>query len=106
MQWDLGVQGLALMAGLALGFGILAGLLAGGGTARRVRTAAIGAAACFVAGLVTSEVFFGWATEVELQPNVDGLSTDEVLLACAVTTVVVVVLARAFTRRSERPGGP
>lgn len=34
----------------------------------------------FVAGILVSEVWFGWATEEELQPNIDGLSFDEVLL--------------------------
>jgi hypothetical protein len=34
----------------------------------------------FVAGLLTSEVWFGWATQEELQPNMDGLSFDEAVL--------------------------
>ena len=40
----------------------------------------IAAAGYFVGGLFISEVWFGWATQEELQPNIDGLSFDEVLL--------------------------
>jgi hypothetical protein len=57
----------------------------------------------FVIGLFVSEVLFGWATEVELQPNIDGLSFDEVLITWLVA-IVVVLVARAFAwRRSHRP---
>lgn len=50
------------------------------------------ARSCFGAGLLTSEVFLaaarlqsesGWATEEDLQPNIDGLSRDQVLLSSA-----------------------
>ena len=41
----------------------------------------IAAGAYFICGLLISEGWFGWATEEELQPNIDGLSFDEVLLA-------------------------
>jgi hypothetical protein len=57
----------------------------------------------FVIGLFVSEVLFGWATEVELQPNIDGLSVDEVLITWLVA-IVGVLGARAFGwRRSHRP---
>lgn len=101
MQWDLGLQSLALLAAMSLGFGVLAGLVAGRGLAHRLWTSTITAVACFAVGLLTSEVWFGWATEEELQPNIDGLSFDEVLLSGAVTTALVVLVMR---RLAPRPG--
>jgi hypothetical protein len=112
VQWDLGPEGLALLAALSLGFGVLAGLLVGGAIAHRLRATAVATAACFGVGLLTSEVFFGWATEEELQPNVDGLSRDEVLLSGVLTTVAVVLVMRYLARRAaradraSRPGPP
>lgn len=44
---------------------------------------------------------FGWATEEELQPNVDGLSRDEVLLSSVLTTAMVVLVMRYVARRRE-----
>ncbi len=102
MQWDLGIQGLAVLVALSLGFGVVAGLLVGGGFSHRGWATVIAAVACFGAGLLTSEVWFGWATEEELQPNIDGLSRDEVLLSSALTTVVVVVAMRWVSRRARR----
>ncbi|HEX2895539.1 MAG TPA: hypothetical protein VHO29_16170 [Marmoricola sp.] len=80
MQWDLGLEGLGLMAVMAIGFGAVSGLIAGGSPRRRLRSAALALVLGFGFGLFTSEVWFGWATEEELQPNIDGLSFDEVLL--------------------------
>ena len=99
MQWDLGLQGLALLAAMSLGFGVLAGLLVGGDLANRLWSVAITAVACFGVGLFTSEVWFGWATEEELQPNVDGLSFDEAFLSGVVTTALVVLVMRRLARR-------
>ncbi len=101
MQWDLGFHGLALLGAMSLGFGVLAGLIGGRGLAHRLRSIAITAVACFGVGLFTSEVLFGWATEEDLQPNIDGLSFDEVLLSGVVATAVVVLVAR---RLAHRPG--
>ena len=50
-------------------------------------------------------MLFGWATEEELQPNIDGLSRDEALLSSVVTTAIVVLVMRYLARRSER-GAP
>ena len=36
MQWDLGLQGLAVLAALSLGFGVMAGLLVGHGVSHRL----------------------------------------------------------------------
>jgi uncharacterized membrane protein YebE (DUF533 family) len=101
MQWDLGLQGLALLGVMSVGFGILAGLVVGNGAAYRLLATAITTVACFGLGLVTSEVLFGWATQEELQPNIDGLSRDEVLLSSVLTTAVVVLVMRYLARRAE-----
>jgi hypothetical protein len=61
--------------------------------------------ACFGMGLISSEVVFGWATEEELQPNVDGLSRDEVLLSSLVTTALVVFVMRHMFRGHARHRG-
>lgn len=107
MQWDLGLWGLAVLGAISLGFGAFAALVTGGAAARRLGAAAITTAACLVVGVLTSEGLFGWATEEELQPNVDGLSRDEVLLSGVLTTAVVVLVARHLERRGgsqDRPG--
>jgi hypothetical protein len=100
MQWDLGFQGLAVLGAISLGFGVMAGLVVGKGWAFRLLATATTTVACFVVGLVTSEVLFGWATEEDLQPNIDGLSRDEVLLAGLLTTAVVVLVMRYAAHRS------
>lgn len=101
MQWDLGLQGSALLLALSLGFGVVAGLAVGRIAVHRLWTMAFAVVACFGIGLFTSEVWFGWATEEELQPNIDGLSFDEVLLSGAVTTVLVVLSARLLSRKTR-----
>jgi ABC-type transporter Mla maintaining outer membrane lipid asymmetry permease subunit MlaE len=102
MQWDLGLQGLGLLVAMSLGFGVLAQLIAGKRTTRRLWL--IASAAAFVGGLLTSEVWFGWATEEELQPNIDGLSFDEALLGALVSAVVAVLVTRYAIRK--RPVEP
>jgi hypothetical protein len=108
MQWDLGVNGLLYLAAMSLGFGVLAALLVGNNAAYRLWAGVITIIACFGIGLFVSEVMFGWATEEELQPNIDGLSRDEALLSSVITTTVVVLAMRYFAHRSEgavEPGG-
>lgn len=102
MDWDLGVGGLALLVGMSFGFGLIAQVVAGRG---RHRLWSIAVAAYFIGGLVASEVWFGWATEEELQPNIDGLSFDEALLSGLVFGIVAVVIVRRITRRHrlQRP---
>ena len=101
MQWDLGVNGLLYLAAMSLGFGVLAALLVGRNAAYRLWAGVIATIACFGVGIVVSEVMFGWATEEELQPNIDGLSRDEALLSSVITTTVVVLAMRYFAHRSE-----
>ena len=105
MQWDLGLQGVAVLAATSLGFAVVIGLLAGRDLGHRLRAAAVGLVACFAVGLLTSEAWFGWATEEDLQPNYDGLSFDEVLMTGVVTTAVAVVIARRLGRRAGREQG-
>ena len=106
MQWDLGLQGLAVLAAMSLGFGVFAGLVVGRGVAYRLWATAITTVACFGVGLLTSEGLFGWATEEELQPNIDGLSRDEVLLSSVLTTALVVLVMRYLARRTGPEGSP
>jgi hypothetical protein len=97
VQWDLGLQGIALLAVMAVAFGIFAQLVLWG-----VRWVwLIGSAAFFVVGAFISEVMFGWATQEELQPNYDGLSFDEVLIGYLLG-IVVVLVARFTIGRSAR----
>ncbi len=99
MEWNLGAQGLALLGAISLAYGAAAWLLVGDGSSRRWWATAITTVACFGVGLLTSEWLFGWATEKDLQPNVDGLSRDEVLLSSLLTTIVVVVVMRYLVPR-------
>ena len=98
MEWDLGLRGLATLLAMSLGFGLLAYLFAGRDTTRWLGP--IASATYFVAGLLISEAWFGWATEEELQPNIDGLSFDEVLLIGSLVGVAAVVITRRVARRT------
>jgi ABC-type uncharacterized transport system permease subunit len=51
-------------------------------------------------------VKFGWATEEELQPNIDGLSFDEVLLIGFLPGIAAVVVSWYMARRTRRGSGP
>jgi hypothetical protein len=105
MQWDLGLQALGLLVVMSLGFGLVAQLAFWSRTTRWVWL--IGTTAFFVVGLFISEVLFGWATQEELQPNIDGLSFDEVLMLGYGVGVPIVLLVRYLTRRrSHRPMVP
>ncbi len=102
MQWDLGMLGVVVLLAMSLGFGLLAQLVAG-----RAQTATrwlwlIAAGAFFVVGLVTSEVWFGWATGEDLQPNIDGLSFDETLIFGLLAGIASVVITRYVTHRRLR----
>jgi membrane protein implicated in regulation of membrane protease activity len=103
MNWDLGFQGLALLAAMSVAFGGAAHLIA----ARRTTPWlwAIAGTAFLLAGLFASEVLFGWATAAELAPNIDGLSFDEALLAGVVTGVasIVVTWRLASVQRNDEP---
>ena len=95
MQWDLGLKGFAVLVGMSAGFGVLAQLLWG----RRTRWLWLISGGTFlVAGLLTSEVWFGWATEEDLQPNIDGLSFDETFIFGTLAAVASVIVTRRMLR--------
>jgi hypothetical protein len=106
MEWDMGSEGLAVLAAMSLGFGVLAGLLVGGSAAYRLLGVAITSVACFGVGLLVSEWMFGWATEEDLQPNIGGLSRDEALLSSVVTTAIVVLVMRRVARAAGSGHSP
>lgn len=101
MEYDLGLQALAILTGLSLGFGVIAHVIFGRDTRWMWL---IGAIAFFVGGIVASEVIFSWATAAELQPQIDGLSLDEALLGGLVVGVPVVLLAWWVNRRRHTHG--
>ena len=105
MDWDLGLGGLALLLAMSAGFGLGAQLVLW--KVMPHWTWAFATLAYFASGIVVSEVWFGWATEDDLQPNIDGLSFDEVLLIATLMSIGVMVVAWAVTRRlrhaAERP---
>jgi len=77
MQFDLGLQGFAILAACSIGFGVLAQFLGGSATHWMGLVAGLG---WFVGGLFMSEVLFATATVDEIQPIIDGLAFDESLL--------------------------
>ena len=98
MQWDLGLQGVGLLVAMSLVAGVVVQFV-WGRTARWLWLPA--AAVLFAIGALISEVWFGWATQEDLQPNIDGLSFDEVLLGM-VGCVAITGLARFVVRRRTR----
>jgi Na+/proline symporter len=99
VQWDLGLYGLGVLLVMSLAFGVIAQIVFW-----RVATQwlwLVGAIVYFVSGLLISEVWFGWATEVDLQPNIDGLSFDEVLLFGLVPGIVAVLVTWYLTRHTH-----
>jgi hypothetical protein len=85
---------------MSLGFGVIAHLPAGRTTTRWLWP--IASATYCVGGLFISEVWFGWATQEELQPNIDGLSFDEVLLIGLLPGIAAVLISWYVTRRRRR----
>ena len=97
MEWDLGLQGLGLLMLMSLGFGALAQLAMWRATTHWLWLIVSGT--YLVSGLLVSEVWFGWATEEDLQPNIDGLSFDEVLLFSTLAGALAVLITWLVTRR-------
>jgi Na+/proline symporter len=104
MTWDLGAVGLLALLGMAVVFGAFAGAVFWGHGPWRV--GAVATVAGFVVGLLVSEVWFGWATAEELQPNIDGLSFDEVLVALFVSAVIVLLARWLVGRGGRHPEAP
>ena len=103
MQWDLGLQGVGPLIAMSLGFGAIAQLVAGRSTTGWLWLLAAGT--YFVSGLLISEVWFGWATEEDLQPNIDGLSFDEVGIALVPGIASVLVTRHGMRRKSRQSAG-
>ena len=100
MEWDLGSSGLLYLAAMSIGFGLLAQLLSWRAGPKWLWALVSGV--YFGVGILVSEFWFGWATEEDLQPNIDGLSRDEVLLIGLVPVAVAVVVTRWMARRHTR----
>jgi hypothetical protein len=100
MDWDLGSSGLLYLAAMSIGFGLLAQLLSWRAAPKWLWGLVSGV--YFGVGLLVSEFWFGWATEEDLQPNIDGLSRDEVLLIGLVPVAVAVIVTRWMARRHGR----
>ena len=100
MDWDLGSRGLLYLAAMSIGFGLLAQLLSGRAAPKWLWPLVSGV--YFGVGILVSEFWFGSATEEDLQPNIDGLSRDEVLLLGLVPVAVAVVVTRWMARRHAR----
>lgn len=103
MKWDLGAEGVGVLVGMSLAFGLVAQLLAGRKTTRWMWL--VGAVTFFVTGLLISEWWFGWATAEDLQPNYGGLSFDETLLATVPSLAVVLLVRWRIRQHRRRPGG-
>jgi hypothetical protein len=100
MNYDLGLQGLALLIIPAIAFGLVAQLIVWRSATHWMWL--IGAVAWFIGGLFASEVLYGSeVTEQNLQPLVDGLLWDEALIGGLVTGLIV-VLVTWFATRSHR----
>jgi peptidoglycan/LPS O-acetylase OafA/YrhL len=107
MDWDLGLKGLLYLGAMSVGFGLLALLLSGRAAPRWLWP--VVSAVYFGVGIFVSEFWFGDATEAELQPNIDGLSRDEVLGVGLIPVAIAVVATRLWTRRHRGDmieGGP
>ena len=100
MEWDLGLRAVGFLIIMSLGFGIIAQLVAGRATTGWLWL--IASTAYFVGALFTSEIWFGWATEEDLQPNFDGFSFDEGLLFGLIFGIMAVLITRYVTRRRRR----
>ena len=99
MDWDLGIRGVGVLLAMAIGFGFIGQLLAWRLAPHWLWLAAT--AIYFISGLFVSEVWFGWATEEDLQPNVGGLSFDEVLLLAPLVGLPFLIAAWLATRRTR-----
>lgn len=100
MNYDLGLQGLALLIVPALLFGLVAQLMVGRSATHWMWL--VGAVAWFVGGLFASEVLYGAeTTEENLQPLIDGLLWDEALIGGLVTGTVAVLVTWFAARRHQ-----
>ena len=99
MEYDLGLQGLGILVGMSLVFGVIAHLVAARFSTRWVGL--IGTIGFFVGGLVASEWIYAWATVDDLQPLIDGLFLDEAMLGGIVVGLVAVAVTWLVTRQTR-----
>ena len=101
MQWDLGLNGLLYLAAMSITFGLLAQLLAWRAGPKWLW--AVVSAVYFGVGILVSEVWFGWATQEDLQPNIDGLFARGGVLGVdlVLSWLVVFGLANVFQLAHE-----
>lgn len=99
MEWNLGINGIAVLVGMALVFGLATELVLAWSTTRWIGV--VGTAVYVAVGVFVSEIWFGWATEEDLQPNIDGLSFDEVLLLATPIAWVVMGVVWYLARRAR-----
>ena len=98
MNYDLGLQALALLIIPAILFGLAAQLIVWRSATHWIWL--IGAVAWFIGGLFASEVLYGAeTTELNLQPLIDGLLWDEAMMGGFVTGTVAVLVTWIATRR-------
>jgi sulfite exporter TauE/SafE len=100
-QWDIGLKGLAVLGAYSLGFGIIVQAVMWRSVTHWLWL--IAGVTFLVAGLLISEVWFGSATGADLQPNIDGLSRDEALLAFIPGVVSVYITWAVGRRRHHLP---
>lgn len=100
MHGDLGGQGVGLLLAMAVVFGLVVQIVWGRAGWPWLWPAA--SVAGFGLGVLISEVWFGWATEEELQPNIDGVSFDETLLGLLMAALAVLAVRR-FGRGTRQP---
>ena len=98
MQFDMGLWGLTLLAGMSLAFGVLAQLVGRSATRWIGLIAGIGSV---VGGFLFSEAVFAGE---DVQPIIDGLSLDEALLGGIVVGVPVAVVTWLATRHRHHHG--
>jgi hypothetical protein len=107
VQFDLGLQGLGILVGLSLVFGLIAQFVGRAGTRWDWL---IAASAWFIGGLIASEVVWGTLTVDEIQPIIDGLAFDEALLGGIIGGLLGFLATRFLTggspfHRSVSPQG-
>ena len=97
MNYDLGLQGLALLVIPALVFGLVAQLIVWRSATHWMWL--IASVAWFIGGMFASEVLFGAeTTEENLQPLIDGLLLDEAMIGGLVAGLVAVAATWLVTR--------
>jgi hypothetical protein len=107
MDWDLGPEGIGVLLAMSLIFGAATQLALWRAATHRLWL--IATAVYFACGVLVSEAWFGWATEEDLQPNIDGLSFDEVLLIATPLSFIVMFATWKLGKRAlaqhPAPGG-